>query len=258
MSKRRNGRRSAEMKNPITAALCANAGVSITTPEGRIWIDALHDEHEETFSDVTPAMWDEMKTHPDFRDPDVLVFTHLHGDHFSRRLLEEAMRLYPHAKVILPSAEESFRQFTVGQDEISCIRTLHEGRAFTDTLHEAVVIESTGRRILLTGDMRVDAETAAKLVRDFCRNTGAEMHGTEETRRPSGLFDTVFAAFPWETTTRGRKILEDILRPEQVVLYHIPFQEDDLFEYRDGVRKVLTENGIIVKALMEPFEKIEL
>jgi len=193
------------MKNPITAALCANAGVSITTPEGRIWIDALHDEHEETFSDVTPAMWDEMKTHPDFRDPDVLVFTHLHGDHFSRRLLEEAMRLYPHAKVILPSAEESFRQFTVGQDEISCIRTLHEGRAFTDTLHEAVVIESTGRRILLTGDMRVDAETAAKLVRDFCRNTGRRCMARKRRDGRQGCLTPYLRHFPGRRQPAGEK-----------------------------------------------------
>ena len=261
------------MKYKIKAVLCANAGVSITTPNSRIWVDALHDQHEETFSDVTPEIWEAMKKHPDFRNPDVLVFTHLHGDHFSRRLLEEAMRIYPSARVILPatrsmntsaseagkmspapgklSAEELFRQFEIGEDSICCIRTLHEGRAFTDTVHEAVVLESCGKRILLTGDMRIDESVAEGLVREYAGNTGA----FEE----DFLFDAVFAAFPWETTTKGRKIMNSILRPRKLVLYHIPFEEDDLFGYREGVRKRLAaaeaEKTRRVEALMEKFSE---
>ena len=243
-------------KTGFSAVLNANAGVSITTPHSRIWVDALHDEHEETFSDVTPGIGQKMKKHPGFVNPDVIVFTHLHGDHFSRRLTEEAMRLYPCAKVILPSGTETFRRFEIGGDELYCIRTLHEGRAFTEELHEAVVIGSGEKRILLAGDMRIDEKTAEKLIRDMEENVS----GPEEDGR---LFGAVFAPFPWLTTTRGRRVMKEILRPERVILYHIPFAEDDRFGYRDAVRKMLCgpereKEGLPADALMEPFSETEL
>ena len=323
----------------IKVVLCANAGISITTPFARIWVDALHDQHEETFSDVTPAMWETMKKHPDFRDPDVLVFTHRHDDHYSAGLLGEAMRLYPTAKVILPPAEntsghskgveentsghsggaiehtsghsggavehtsghsggmvenasrhlesaaksagaalqgtaETVREFYLcpdlpDGDVIYTIRTLHEGKAFTDVPHDAILLETCGKRILFTGDMRIDRENAQRLAAEVSSlgtwqsledaKTGADF-GANVEGGERYLFDAVFAAFPWETTTKGRTILREVLRPRQTVLYHIPFKEDDLFGYRKGVEKALTrgteeEN---VSALMEPFEAIVL
>ena len=301
----------------IKVVLCANAGISITTPFARIWVDALHDQHEETFSDVTPVMWETMKKHPDFRDPDVLVFTHRHGDHYSAGLLGEAMRLYPTTKVILPPAEnisghsggvaehtsghsggvvenasrhlggaaksagaalhgtdETVREFCLcpdlpDGDVIYTIRTLHEGKAFTDVPHDAILLETCGKRILFTGDMRIDRENAQRLAAEV--SSLGSWHNLEDAKDGADfcanvegggeyLFDAVFAAFPWETTTKGRTILREVLRPRQTVLYHIPFKEDDLFGYRKGVEKALTRGTAEenVYALMEPFEAIVL
>ena len=240
----------------MIATLSANAGVCITTPNARYWVDAIHDHHEETFSDVTPELWERMKEHPDFRNPDVIIFTHLHGDHFSRKLLEEAMRLYPAAKVILPSEREAFREYDIFGDTLYTFRTMHEGKAFTDVLHEVILLESGGRTVLFTGDMKVDAGEAKKLMQNIFENTALPMQESE------GALNTVFAAFPWETTLHGRRAMEEVLRPEEVILYHIPFEKDDLFGYRDGVRKVLDgaakreRTEVRVRALMEPLEGI--
>ena len=71
--------------------LSANAGLSIQTAGSNILIDAFHDEKVNEFSTITTDIYEGMKQMPEFTEPDILIFTHKHRDHYSRRMTEEML-----------------------------------------------------------------------------------------------------------------------------------------------------------------------
>ena len=265
--------------------LGANAGVAVKTENAVFWIDLLHTYNEAHFSPLTKSSWERIKTHPDMTPPDGILFTHRHNDHFSPGLLNEAAALYPGCRVILPKADTQIDadrfEYTQGDgttsytlpensslvgarpscfkirgDLVYFMKTKHEGAQYEKTMHESIVIASEGRRLLITGDLIVD-ESAVRSVQTMLQKLVRENEGARAADEMQ--IDAVLCTFPWEATYHGRAILSK-MAPESVILYHIPFAEDDVFGYRPAVMRALARgNGTYrLTALMEPFDYVDL
>ena len=234
------------MDMAVTIGLSANAGVSVTTPSMRCWIDLLHEGTVETFSGVTEELWERICSHPDFKDPDVIAVSHFHPDHYSETLVKAARERFPNAVYAAPDRMPPGHMLKIGKDTILFLRTVHEGRAYRETEHYGILLLSEEHRIFFTADAKVGEEALDVL-------------------EPYLPVDVVVAAFPWLTTQKGRTLLREAADPDLVILYHLPFAQDDRFGYRQAAERICAlENdpaselrervGLQAEALTEPLE----
>lgn len=226
--------------------LSANAGVVLDFGGLRVWVDALHDEKVPGFSTVTPDLWAAMRAHPDFAAPDLLFFTHCHPDHFSRRLAREALDLWPRARIVLPEDRFPGQALLSGRRErvrlpeltLDFIRLTHEGPRYADKPHYGCILESRGFRVLVTGDCKLCAPELAEFLQE------------------DGPADLAILDFPWLTLPRGRRFIQEYIRPKTLLVCHLPFSGDDIYGYRAAAEKAapLLE-GVDVRLLSEPLQR---
>lgn len=224
----------------VAITLSANAGVAIDFGGRRIWVDALHDKKQKSFSTVDASLQQKMLQCQAFHDPDYICYTHCHGDHYSQHLTEEALKLWPKAKVLAP--EGKFQAFEAdeflleeGQLQIRFVRLPHEGEQYLDVVHYGIFLRHNGRNILIPGD----CATASPALR--------EAIGGQQV-------DLALLDFPWLALRKGKEFVQEFLADSQVVLYHIPFEADDICGYREGARRAV--RGTAVPLLMEPLQQI--
>lgn len=226
-----------------TIAFSANAGVCLSAPDVRVWIDALHREKQEEFSPVSPEIWAYMKKSPDFADPDVLCFTHCHNDHYSYGMTREARAIWPEAKVILPEFDFDDQILLTGEEvrwqcrdmSFRFVRTTHSGADSGKMPHYSILMDDGGTRIFFSGDITTPTP---------------ELEALLQGEPP----DIALMPFTWATLIRGREFLAEVIRPRHLVLLHVPFEEDDVFHYRAAITKSLPKLEAIpdVRVLMRP------
>ena len=225
----------------------ANAGMALQLRNKRILIDALHDKKVPPFSTVSPALWEQIRTHPDFVDPDVIFFTHCHEDHYSQALTMEAKRLWPGAVLVLPEQEfgaqyllyGSETKFVVDEMVFRFLRLTHEGEQYVDVPHYGLLIEGPDFRILIAADCKLANPQLTKFLEG----------------KP---VDLAILEFPWITLRTGWNYVEEVLKPRHLLINHIPFPQDDLAGYRDAAihaAKCRPEEDI--RLLLEPLQQEE-
>lgn len=228
-----------------SVTLSANAGVSIRLGGCRIWVDALHAQKVDGFSTVTPELWSRMRTEPAFVPPDLICFTHCHQDHYARSLTAEARALWPQATLILPEREFDDQILLQGPEVSLPFQTLtlrffrlpHEGEAFAAVPHYGLLITRDNFQILIPGDCPVASPALAERLR-----------GTE--------IDLTLLDFPWIAQKKGREFIEKVIRPRHLLLYHLPFQEDETHRYRAAAQRCLGRVNLPdVRLLMEPLQQ---
>lgn len=224
----------------------ANTGVSLQLGQHRIWSDALHDRRVVGFSTVTPQLWNVLQAHPDFLCPEVLFYTHCHPDHYSRALTKQVVSLNPEAILVLPEQEFDKQvtltgpdsRLTIGDLQMNFFKLTHEAPKYQEVPHYGCILESDGFRILITGDCAVADPKLATFIGDR-------------------QIDLALLNFPWVTLRKGRHFIEEILRPQNLLVYHLPFQRDDRWGYREAARKGAAQvKGVPnVRVLLEPFQR---
>ena len=231
-----------------TATLSANAGLSMMIGGAKIWIDALNVTKVNAFSTVTPEIRAKMRNRNAFRDPDAIVFTHCHPDHFSQSLTEEAIAKWPRAEIMLP--EQRFEKQTlvegdvfrtkIDDAELCFLKVTHEGEPYRDVPNYAIVISDGNMNVLITGD----TEVGSKELPVALRNAGFDR------------IDLVFVDFPWVTLKRGREGIDSWMKPKHLFVYHLPFEEDDTEGFRDAARKYAAklESPEDIRFFMEPLQ----
>lgn len=232
----------------ISVTLTANAGVAIGLDGHRLWVDALHDQKVEGFSTVCPEIQKQMMQSNAFSNPDCICYTHCHPDHFSAELTEEAKKLWPEAKLLLPEpvyAEQTLVQGQVfthshGDLELRFLRLPHEGEQYAGCIHYGLVLSLQGKQVLIPGDCQVAADALAQAL--------------VETQ-----IDLALLNFPWLTLKKGQAFVQEVLRPKHTLLYHLPFAGDDV----NGFRKVAQKAAIKAEAgdvqlLWNPLQSIHL
>ncbi|MBP3305237.1 MAG: hypothetical protein J6L24_04635 [Oscillospiraceae bacterium] len=233
----------------VSVTLSANAGVCVAVDGHRIWVDALHEQKQTSFSTLTPDLQKRMLKHQAFFAPEHICFTHCHGDHYSRRLTAAAKTMWPGAKLYLPEPEFT-DQFLVSGEEyrqeengltLRFIRLPHEGAEYANVKHYGLIISTEGCNILLAGDCAVASPKLAEALGDM-------------------PVDLAILDFPWATLGKGRTFLTRTLRAKHILLCHLPFWEDDTCGYRESAKRAADAlaGQTDVRLLWEPLQTEEI
>lgn len=228
----------------VQLTLSANAGLALQLADKRIWIDAVHSENIPGMSALSELQWQELLRHPAFTEPDLLFFTHCHGDHFSADRAAHAASLWPRAALALPEQKlerqsllsGSRLRVRSGSTEFLFLKLTHEGPEFVDVPHYGLLVDDNGYRILFTGD--------------------CEVASPELMRQLDGMqVDLAVVDFPWITLRKGREFLQNVLRPRQLAVCHIPFAKDDEIGARQAALRAAAQlPNIAVRLFLEPFQ----
>lgn len=210
--------------------LSANAGVALEIDGRRLWVDALHEKKEECYSSVTPQLQQKMLGCEAFFRPEYICYTHNHGDHYSARLTEAACKLWPEAKVLSPETEVNGPEYILEDRELKLhfIQLPHEGERFADVKHYGLLISFHGCNILIPGDCAVASPVLDTAIRGIS-------------------VDLVLLDFPWITLRKGLEFVYSHFRESHVIVYHLPFEEDDVIGYRPVVQRT-------VRGLKKPWD----
>ena len=219
----------------IRVTLSANAGVAIETGDVRIWVDVVHDTKVPGFSTLCDYQIQKLWTVDAFQSPDAIVYTHCHPDHYSPQLTAEAHRRWPKARLLLPEKEFA-EQELVSCDEYTAVvedvvlrfyRLPHESQHYIiDVPHYGLTITHGTETILLPGDCAVASPELLPLI--------AKQN-----------FRLALLNFPWLTLRKGRNFIKEHLCVEQIILYHIPFAEDDTEGFCPAIRAALANGGVL-------------
>lgn len=227
----------------ITVTLSANAGICITICHKRIWVDALHSKKVPSFSTVSQELFAKLLDAPEFEAPDAICYTHCHPDHFSREQTLQVLERWRSAQVFLPElqipgqvlVEGENPEFTLGDVTLRFLRLSHEGALYADTVHYGLLLLSPEGNVLISGDCAVAAPEL------LAATAGIQV-------------DAAILDFPWLTLSRGREALKS-LNPKQIILYHLPFPEDDENGFLDSAEKAAKRWGKgNVKLLYKPLQ----
>lgn len=230
-----------------SVTLSANAGICLELDGKPIWIDAVHRHKVEGFSTVSPELWARMCADGSpFRSPELLIFTHRHPDHYSHTLIAEALSRWPQVRVISPVDEFRGQLVLHGARQDAHIGTLelrffalpHERELYRDTPNYGILISNGAHTILLAGDSEVAAPQLAEAVAG---------------RR----IDLAILNFPWLCLQKGRRFLEQTLRPEHLLLFHLPFACDDTQGYRKAAAFLARRatQPADIRLLLEPMQQ---
>lgn len=223
----------------VSVTLSANAGVAVAFGGRRIWVDALHTNKVPGFSTLTPQLQGQMLQCDAFQRPEWICYTHDHPDHYSQDLTRVAQKLWPQASVMYPNETwNEKRMVSDGGLLMQFIRLPHEGEQYAGVLHYGIIIGYQGRILLIPGDCAVGSEALAAAVEG--------MH-----------IDAALLDFPWLTLRKGRAFAEKYLSDSNIILYHLPFAEDDVYGYRASAARAADQwPGALL--LMDPLQTIAL
>ena len=200
----------------LSLTLTANAGVLLALGEdGPVFgIDALHDTKTPEFSCLSPEQTENVFALLDKTPPNVLLTTHDHADHYSRKLLEKAAARYNGCQLISPWAEagKKGKIYTINGHTVTALPLAHRAAPrYPESDNYGFVIEVGGKTAFHPGDAEPLSEEMLKLAQSF---------------HP----DAAILPFLWVTLPRCRKVL-DILAPKEIAFVHLPFEEEDVGGY---------------------------
>lgn len=195
-------------------------------------VDGVHQGHRDGFSRMPPALVEDLLAHRGpFRRPELLLFTHLHTDHYDGALLSQVLESVPAPLVYGPGLTRSslepqplgggLYRIPFGGGTVYAQDTVHEGEVFRGDPHQTFLVELDGERFFLAGDAILRKEDGARL---------RALAGGPVT----AAFLNVYQL--WEPG--GAEFLRT-LTPGRVFLNHMPFPEDDLGNLYGLARQVI-------------------
>ena len=230
----------------------ANSGISLSTCGFRLWTDFLHNRKTPPYSSVTPALWDRVTGDSNLSNPDIIFFTHHHPDHYSLGMVRRALRLYPDAQVVMPEHPDcalfhpdicvpltgSTCRMKCGDLDLLFLRTVHEGKLFSDVPHYSLLITHKQHTIFLSGDSSLSSDPLLQFL--------AEQH-----------IDIAVLPFVWLTSGRGQTALTEIIRPSHLLINHLPDAADDRFGYRKAAEKrlPLLSGKMDLRLILNPLQR---
>lgn len=221
----------------IRITLIANAGILVEYNEVGFLVDGIHTADDPPFSRVSEADLAAMRQGvPPFTHLDYLLFTHEHGDHCSPRNVLAHIYARPVKGIFLPDAahgsEELARllrhilrlgipHWNLGLEPGTCRRisltshlqvtvigTRHTGPQYQEVRNDCFLLELDGRTLLFTGD-------------------GDHVWDYYAPALAGRTVDAVFVNPLFYHHKEGQKILRELFRPRHVLIYHLPFPQDE-------------------------------
>ncbi|MGE4485417.1 MAG: MBL fold metallo-hydrolase [Oscillospiraceae bacterium] len=198
-----------------------NCGLYIRSGDTAVLVDGLFDKIE-GFSDTPTAIKEQLSEQTGmFSRLDAAIFTHRHPDHFSGELVDKLLKYREPPAIWWPGAEHSALRMeerspglcaaNIGGIEFFALDTVHDGPQYRDVPHRSFLLRADGETMFIAGD--------AKL-------------GLRESGLLSGFApaDTGFFMFYQLNSRAGRDFVRD-MGFKNVMLYHMPMPEDDVFGY---------------------------
>ena len=213
------------MKISITSGV--NAGIVCNLNGHRIWCDALHNIKINGLSTVTPERFEKMLESTAFGYPELIFYTHCcHSDHYSKKMNADIIEAFPKTYIALPEPDRPTdisitgmkHKLKIGDINLEFIRLTHEGSQYKNVLHYGCLISCEDKNILIAGDCMLCSKELEEYVAD----------------------KDIYAAimpFPWITLQKGRAFVEGIIKPQQLIINHLPMEDDDIYGYRNAVQK---------------------
>lgn len=222
-----------------------NCGVLLSCGEDRILIDGLFGK-ENNFFDILPDEYEQalLSGKAPFEDITALLFTHCHGDHYSRRLVDQYMQAFPQVQVISPETvlTGDSGAISCGSLKIEYSETGHIPTGRDEGRHYVFGIAAGGRNLVFTGDM-----DPAKL-EDIIQRHGVD----------ADAFFINPAMLLYEMKAPDKTLLQNI---ENLYVYHLPSEARDLYGYRkatfSSLNRIRTHLGGI-KLLPDNMQDIEI
>ncbi|AXT60268.1 MBL fold metallo-hydrolase [Aquimarina sp. AD10] len=151
----------------ISITYTGNMGVYITDKQSSVLIDGLHTRYGDDYLFPTAKLVNEINTQ---LQPDVILFTHYHGDHFSVELAKEYLKKNKETHVF--GANQITKHFSSNSNQIHTIATNdynkqvkpikkatitgfkvdHVGKRHSAVENVGFIIEISNKKILHVGD----------------------------------------------------------------------------------------------------------
>jgi L-ascorbate metabolism protein UlaG (beta-lactamase superfamily) len=233
------------MKDEVSITLIANAGVLVKYREIRFLIDGLYYDNGYGFSNIPKQLLKQMITGKDeFKNIDYLIFTHNHQDHFSAEYTMEYLKNNDIACIFMPIDKSNaiielqnyltdsyinyrFLKIPIGDSycyklneyiSITIFNASHMGEQYSSVENYCFLLSLGTKNILFTAD-------ADHVLSNF------------ENPLAGIDVDTVFVNPLFFNNKAGRNVIEKVIRPNKVVIYHIPFPEDGKLRLRKIVER---------------------
>ena len=220
----------------IRVLLTANAGILLEAYGIRFLIDALHHSDEYPFSKVPLDLLERMNHENNcFRNAEFILFTHSHPDHYSSKLLMNYLQHNSVRRVLLPKRSQDkseerelsayLEQAHVSYWKLGLLRgqyhsyqlmtgvyltvlgMKHTGKMFTNLDCDCILLTVKGKQILVTSDC--DYENSD----NYLPLNIHELH-------------TAFINPMFFHSKQGRILLKE-WNCKNIILYHVPFENDD-------------------------------
>lgn len=263
-----------EKQEKCYLTLTANAGYGISMGGKNILVDALHDSPSGGWASVGGAIYRMMNNSIAFKNPEAIIITHGHDDHFSLNMTMDFLRKYAREKnetpirVIAPSdvldsiwegvkmealmpvileKMNDRRTFFFNDMELRAFKIPHDGKKYSNCLHYGFLLSYKGKNILSTGDGELCSEVILREA-EALRVTGEDL-------------DLAIVNFPWITLKNAREFLVEKIRPKNIAICHLPFEEQDRFGYGKATIKAVENmpediNWVIMNKAMKQEELI--
>lgn len=223
----------------------ANAGFLLEAGGKTILIDALHNTPVGGWSALDESKTAQLFALLDRNPPDILYFTHVHPDHFSKELAETAAERAPGCRLILPK-RESKTEFSCGD---VCLQ-------WAELPHMHVNGKYAGTNFCLTIRCRDSGKPSGEA--KIFVSGDVDFTSSKTLAAIDGLApDLAFLNFPWISLRAGREALEK-LSPGKVVLVHLPYPEDDAFGYIPAAKRSAEQFFPDAVPLTEFFQQVEI
>ncbi|MDR3225387.1 MAG: MBL fold metallo-hydrolase [Clostridiales Family XIII bacterium] len=215
------------MTTEIKIISIANAGVLISDGAHAVLIDALFTERTHGYSAPGAAVLSDMlNQRPPFDSLSAILFTHLHPDHadvdlFGRIADKSIPLIFPQtAGAVMdritarPGIQNPMTLLDGAQTlrlpgvKIEAIPTAHYGGAAHITQHYSYLLTFGDTAIFVSGDAEPADEKLLAIL-------------------PHRKIDTAVVIYPMLATAAGRTLITKEMKPAHLVLYHVPFTEDD-------------------------------
>ena len=218
------------------AAFVSNGAVLIQYNGTKVLIDGLYRDDSGYFSQLPDAAWKTMQRgEGELAHIDYLLFTHSHWDHFYEPyvltyLQKNRVKGYclPHTDRVLEKCPvisfDGEGKAELGGD-ITCryLDIRHLDPRFYDVVNRCYLLEMKGKHFLFTGDADYQEEV-------FTAFSGEEI-------------DVAFVTPVFYNHPKGRRILQELLSVKKVVIYHLPFPEEDGMQMEKMARRDMERHG---------------
>ncbi len=208
-----------------------NSGLVFSDKQSAVIIDGFHGGSGQGNSNTPDLLFqqDYISTLPD----DISIcFTHRHIDHYDRKFMQKFLSVCPDTRVlyeeiihddVLPSRERAISIEVNPKFSIHAFSSAHQGPQSMQTPHYCYLVSNVGIKYFVCGDAQLDRQLV-----------------TSVSSISGGSVTAAFVNVYHLGTEAERKLLR-ALNPEVIYIYHLPWPEEDRFNYRRIADKEVSE-----------------